>query len=330
MLRNCKKAIAFAKEKLNVDGSLKSGLNADDVWEHVLDKMYEYSKTQGRSYTDDDDEDNADKSNESVAAVIPNDRGERPTTWYFRGFWSFHLFGPLAPVSEQCALFNVDSLDALAVGRKAIRAASAKKKKNDRDHNPKDDRDRDPDAPLTPLDINAVMSPSGFKRGMGMKEKTAIVHLAQQQMIASTRDDELEFDTITKSIELIKDELKFALEIVRELKVTDKDDDAWKTVFQLQKRLSQKNHELTDYQANKRYKREEEKKKGSIFDSFLKSVNQNYQVPPSVSVPSLSSFSSVSGAESLMDSPMNPAVTGLLELAAQETNLDENVEIVQI
>jgi hypothetical protein len=233
---------------------------------------------------------------------------------------------------EQCALFNVDSLDALAVGRKAIHAASAKKKKNDCDHNPKDDhdRDRDPDAPLTPLDTNAVMSPSGFKRGMGMKEKTAIVHLAQQQMITSTRDDELEFNMITTSIALIKDELKFALEIVRELKVMDKDDDAWKTVFQLQKRLSQKNHELTDYQANKWYKREEEKKKGSIFDSFLKSVNQNYQVPPSVSVPSLSSFSSVSGEESLMDSPMNPAVTGLLELAVQETNSDENVEIVQM
>jgi hypothetical protein len=44
------------------------------------------------------------------------------------------------------------------------------------------------------------MLPSGFRRGVGMKEKTVIVHLAQQQMMATTRETEMEFKTISKAI----------------------------------------------------------------------------------------------------------------------------------
>jgi hypothetical protein len=61
----------------------------------------------------------------------------------------------------------------------------------------------------------------------------AIVHLAQQQMMANTCDDELEFDTISKSIDVIKGELNFALSIVKQLDIMDKDDDAWKNIFNL-------------------------------------------------------------------------------------------------
>lgn len=164
---------------MNPDGSLKSGTNnLDELWEHVLEKMWEYSKSESKVVVDgDDEEENDDANNESV----PN--GDRPQTWYFRGFWTFQLFGPLAPLDEQCALFNVDSLDALTVGRKQIRADKAKKKKGAGGH-------------LIALDTNNSMSPSGFKRGIGIKEKTAIVHLAQQQVMASKRDDELEFETV--------------------------------------------------------------------------------------------------------------------------------------
>jgi hypothetical protein len=42
--KNCKKAMAFAKEKLNADGSVPSGTNnVEDIWNHVLDKMHEYT-----------------------------------------------------------------------------------------------------------------------------------------------------------------------------------------------------------------------------------------------------------------------------------------------
>jgi hypothetical protein len=320
MLRNCKKAAAFAKEKLNPDGSLKSGLNADDVWEHVLEKMYEYTNTTRNDVLDDDD-DNLEDNSESVAP------GVRPPTWYFRGFWTFQLFGPLAPVNEQCALFNLDSLDALAVGRKAIRAV----KKKDACGGGRGGGPGGGSSPSNAIDITntGIMSPSGFKRGIGMKEKTAIVHLAQQQQQAATRDDELEFETMSKSIEVIKDELNFALAIVRELKISDRDDEAWTKVFDLQKNLSLQNRELMEYRAKKRQKREDERNKGSVFDTFLKSVNRNYQVPPTVSIPSFSTHSSVSPDSLLMESPLvNPAVTGLLELAAQDNASDENVEIL--
>jgi hypothetical protein len=137
--------------------------------------------------------------------------------------------------------------------------------------------------------------------------------------MASTRDDELEFETISKSIDVIKDELNFALAIVKQLGIRDKEDDVWKNVFNLQKMFAKRNRELTEYQANKRQKREEEKKNGSVFDTFLKSVNRNYQVPPSVSVPSISTFSSVS-TDSSTESALHPAVTGLLELAENDNN----------
>jgi hypothetical protein len=91
------------------------------------------------------------------------------------------------------------------------------------------------------------------------------VHLAQQQMMATTRNDKLEFETMSKTINLLKDELNFALAIVRELQIMDKEDDAWKNVFELQKRLVEQNVELQEYQTRKRQKREEEKTKGSIF-----------------------------------------------------------------
>jgi hypothetical protein len=103
-----------------------------------------------------------------------------------------------------------------------------------------------------------------------------------------------------KSIDVIKDELNFALAIVRELRITDKDDDAWKNVFNLQKKFAKRNQELTEYQSKKRQKREEEKKNGSIFDSFLKSVNRNYQVPTSVSVQCTFTLSSVSTVDRLL------------------------------
>lgn len=118
-----------------------------------------------------------------------------------------------------------------------------------------------------------------------------------------------------KSIDVIKDELNFALAIARELRITDKDDDAWKNVFNLQKKFAKRNQELTEYQSKKRQKREEEKKNGSIFDSFLKSVNRNYQVPPSVSVQCTSTLSASVSTDSSIDHSLQPAVDGLIDLA---------------
>jgi hypothetical protein len=207
--------MAFAKEKFNSDGSLKSGLNADDLWNHVLDKMFEYLKQNTTEVENDDDNDEDDEGGNEAPGV-------RPSTWYFRGFWTFQLFGPLAPLTEKSPLFNVDSLDALSQGRAAIRAKNAKNKKV---------------AAFSSSNADAATSPSGFKRGIGIKEKAAIVHLSQQEKMASTRDDELEFEAIRSRIVVVKDELNFALAIVRELRLMDKEDeDAWKTVIDLSKR----------------------------------------------------------------------------------------------
>ena len=101
ILKNCKKAMAFAKEKFNPYGSLKSGLNADDLWNHVLDKMYEYlnqntANAEVVQVENDDDDDDNDEDDEG-GNVAP---GVHPPTWYFRGFWTFQLFGPLT--IQQC------------------------------------------------------------------------------------------------------------------------------------------------------------------------------------------------------------------------------------
>jgi hypothetical protein len=307
ILKNCKKAMAFAKEKQNSDGSLKSGLNADDLYNHVLDKMYEYlcHNTVDAEAGEDEDENDDDGVNDAS--------GVRPPTWYFRGFWTFQLFGPLAPLDVKSALFNVQSLDLLCQGRAAIRANNAKNKKA-----------AAYSVSSSSADTDAGTSPSGFKRGMGIREKSAIVHLAQQERMASVRNDELEFETISKTINVVKDELNFALNIVRQLEITDKEDPAWQNVFNLQKKFGEKSKELTDFQARKRQKKEEENKKESIFDNFLQSVNRNYRMtsPPMLTVPSMSTLSSVS-TDTSVDPSMSPAVNGLLNLADSAPNQED-------
>jgi hypothetical protein len=64
---------------------------------------------------------------------------------------------------------------------------------------------------------------------------------------------------MSKSIDVIKDELNFALAIVKQLGITDKEDNAWKNYFDLQEKFAKRNREFTEYQANKRQKREEER-----------------------------------------------------------------------
>ena len=309
ILKNCKKAMAFAKEKQNSDGSLKSGLNADDLYIHVLDKMYEYlcnNAIDADNGEDEDENENDDGVNDAS--------GVCPPTWYFCGFWTFQLFGPLAPLDVKSSLFNVESLDLLSQGRASIRANNAKNKKA---------------AALSvsssSAHAEAGTSPSGFKRGMGIREKSAVVHLAQQERMASVRNDELEFETISRSISVVKDELNFALNIVRQLDITDKDDPAWQNVFNLQKKFSEKSNELTDFQARKRQKKEEENKHGSIFDKFLQSVNTNYSMPPSplMTVEMTSTFSSVSTDTSTDHASMSPAVNGLLNLADSAPNQED-------
>jgi hypothetical protein len=142
--------------------------------------------------------------------------------------------------------------------------------------------------------------------------------------MASVRNDELEFETISKTINVVKDELNFALNIVRQLEITDKEDPAWQNVFNLQKKFGEKSKELTDFQARKRQKKEEENKKESIFDNFLQSVNRNYRMtsPPMLTVPSMSTLSSVS-TDTSVDPSMSPAVNGLLNLADSAPNQED-------
>lgn len=292
--KNCKKAMAFAKEKINADGSFPSGTNnEDDVWNHVLDKMYEYTSqdTANRDLiqVENDDEDDLDGDEEACgddAGGVPPAPGTRPGSWYFRGFWTLLLFGPLAPLKEKSCLLNVDSLDVLVQSRASIRAENAKSSKRNQPHVPT-------------VDLStAADSPSGFKRGMPMKDKSVIVHLAQQQVAASARADELEFETISRSMDAVKDELNFSLTIVGQLGIVDKGDNTWKRVFELQKQFAEKNKELSDFQERKRQKREEERKNGSIFDNLLHSVNRNYSMPSSILTrvpsPAESALSSVS------------------------------------
>lgn len=109
---------------------------------------------------------------------------------------------------------------------------------------------------------------------------------------------------------------------LRQLDITDKDDDAWKNIFNLQKQFSEKNKELLDFQARKRQKKEEEILNGTMFDKLVQSVNKNYNMPAlTLSVPSTSTpLSSVSTNSSMGMTSNNtlvePAVNGLLDLAS--------------
>jgi hypothetical protein len=252
IIGKCKNAIAFLKEKMKPDGLFYSGLNADDIFIHVLDKMNEYLKIDQTNEVVDDNDKNDGDYNYGVDPAV------RLSSWYFCcGSSPIQLFGPFPPLEEQCALFNLSSLDALSVGRKMIHSNNAKNKRTA--------------APLTGVDTNAAMLPSGFKLGIDMKEKTAIVHLAQQQMMATTRNDKLKFEMMSKTIDVLKDELNFALAIVRELQIMDKEDDAWKNVFDLQKKLAETNRAERIPDKEEAKERGGKKRNGSIFDTFISS-----------------------------------------------------------
>lgn len=125
--------MAFAKDKMKPDGSFASGTNnSDELWNYVFDKMYEYLGT-GAVEDVEADEDDDDNDLEGEGGDDGTTPGARLASWYFRGFWTLQLWGPLAPLKEKSTFFNVDSLDAPVQGRASVRAEKGKSKRADED-----------------------------------------------------------------------------------------------------------------------------------------------------------------------------------------------------
>ena len=84
VLCNCKLAIGFGKSFLDANGKLPSGCNRQDYFNLVCDKMFQKELTTKCNNV----KDSADRE------IIMSKK--RPVDWFFPGFMSFVIFGPLA------------------------------------------------------------------------------------------------------------------------------------------------------------------------------------------------------------------------------------------
>jgi TRAP-type mannitol/chloroaromatic compound transport system substrate-binding protein len=83
---------------------------------------------------------------------------------------------------------------------------------------------------------------------------------SSQFMVSTCRGDKLKFETFSKSFDVIKDELNFTFAIVHELRITNKDNNAWKNVFDLQKKFAKRNIEFTEIQEEAKERRRKGKR----------------------------------------------------------------------
>lgn len=129
-LRNGKKALAIAEAYLNSDGSLPSGTTADDFYEHILAEMYLARDGFTNVLSPDDEDDEAKEEDE----VVRPQQEHREEGWFFDGWFSFVLWGPLAKEEDKSNLlkageFKIGRIDS---GRNAARVAATAERNTER------------------------------------------------------------------------------------------------------------------------------------------------------------------------------------------------------
>ena len=304
VLKNNKKAGVYVKEFLQ-NGELPSGKTTEDLYNYVLDKMYAQLKgSADDAIAIDAGEDASANSDNENEAVQESDTTScsRPPTWYYPGFWCLVLFGPMAPENERSPLLDLDSLDALKKGRKQTRKEEKKEKAKASNH--------------------AINGGSADKRGLGLKEKTALAHIAQQSRMAESRDDELEYESLCKAIELTQSKLQTALNIVKHLGIMDESHARFQKVLALEEEIETMEEELKSFRAAKKQKRETNNGKILIVDDLLKSVAATYSIGSNgASAASTRSPTASSGA----NEPPS-ASSGENNLSADSSGSDDDVE----
>jgi hypothetical protein len=89
-----KKALAMVQASEYKDGKLPSGKTYEDYLLFVRQAMYKDFQNSGN---DNDDEEDVSVSSGAAGADADSASNEKPDTWFFTGFMSFALWGPLMP-----------------------------------------------------------------------------------------------------------------------------------------------------------------------------------------------------------------------------------------
>ncbi len=132
MLRNWKKALAYGAEFLLPDGSLRSGTDKADYFNHVLKGMYHLNVTTTVSAILDDngDEDDDDQPPTKAMTGLPlAGDNEMPESYFFPGFVSFVLFGPFAYNEGHKSILLQTKDCSYDVGERASAGRAADKKR---------------------------------------------------------------------------------------------------------------------------------------------------------------------------------------------------------
>ena len=187
-LRHMKQANAFALPLVNNDGEpMVSGDSIEDVYNKVLDKMYNHQKNKEKGITCDEDDD--DENAEGC---------QRPEGWRFKGWMAWVLFGCTAPKERQIDLLSLTNPagDQSSNSRKALRLKEAKEREAERSI--------------------AAASEIGAARGLSMGESIAIGNMDIRKRERKDKQDmrrrEMRVISIIKLLEIYERKIRSAEE----------------------------------------------------------------------------------------------------------------------
>ena len=251
-LMNCKKALAISTKYVNSDSQLPSGSSIEDYIEHILSEMW---LSVGLKKSTGEDSDNDDHDDE-VPGDVPRSRNNRPTAWFFSGFWAFMLFGPLADTDVRSTLLVIGDISAVGRGRKNKRSDNEEAKRKVRSAS--DNRNFGP-----------------FERGMSYDERIRVAALSEQVRSALARDEaDTAYGFEARGVRLT-DEMKALIEVAKILGVDsngkpDPHNEFWVDVKEHRKIMKEADQEVRAFTAKKA--RRIELSGPSVSEIFIESV----------------------------------------------------------
>jgi len=266
-VKNGKKALAFAMTILDSNGNLPSGANADDLIEHVLQSMWEeqhritldgYDAIDIMEDGDTVDDGGADEMPEDIPAddLLPTRPTHtaaggdtrplpppRPSGWFFKGWFAFLLFGPLAANEYKSVVFETGDLRGDRTGGKGGRKEQRKVAK---------DEAASVDHSTTPGGANG---PEIFSwRDISLDQKLSIAMVAQQHARSADQNHDNALFAFAEEITFHQKTVGMKLQAAQATMSTD----AWQKYTDAQEDLDGRVKAYSELRATKRQRGESE------------------------------------------------------------------------
>lgn len=281
-LLHCKKAFAFAREIMDANGNLPSGTNEDDLYVHVLDRMWADQNKKDTVDLDDeeeddangnaDDDDNDDDNDGSVTADTP-----RPPGWHFKGWFAFVLFGPTAAKEYQSVIF-----------------AEAGTRRGSKNQGRADQRTNSAKEAAAKRATDAKAADALFhKHGLAFEQRVSVAMIAQQHSRSSDLNKQSALLQLGEEVSFLQASVNMKLQAAQALNTPV----AWGIYSDAQKELDGRVVEYGKLRGTKRQRVESD-----FVTSFL---NEVAVMPARLSTTTVTDASATDSAPDVASSPTN-------------------------